>query len=224
MLNTISDLMARVKGREILDSSVCFMISCLGMLTSVFVISLIFDSIDRIDRLEIYYKFIVVVTSLMFVFFAGITFLKFVSKCKSKIAFSLRLSLYLVKKYKVALFLVSLLITVIAYMIFLNMAKTEAMIVERNIADIAKFKIEHVNAWKKQQINLANNGNLTINRKLDMVSVRKLNVESGFSGSEESVKGNSAAGKHNAYEFPFSYSNNREFLKAIRSNHIWMGP
>ena len=91
MLNTISDLMARVKGREILDSSVCFMISCFGMLTSVFVISLIFDSIDRIDRLEIYYKFIFVVTSLMLVFFAGISLLKFLSKCKSKIALNIRL-------------------------------------------------------------------------------------------------------------------------------------
>ena len=124
MLNTISDLMARVKGREILDSSVCFMISCFGMLTSVFIISLIFDSIDRIDRLEIYYKFIFVVTSLMLVFFAGISLLKFLSKCKSKIALNIRLSLYLIKKHKVPLFVVSLLITAIAYMIFLNMAKT----------------------------------------------------------------------------------------------------
>lgn len=87
MLNTISDLMARVKGREILDSSVYFMISCFGMLTSVFIISLIFDSIDRIDQLEIYYKFICVVTSLMLVFFAGITFLKVLSKMQIENSF-----------------------------------------------------------------------------------------------------------------------------------------
>ena len=224
MLNTISDLMARVKGREILDSSVCFMISCFGMLTCVFIISLIFDSIDRIDRLEIYYKFIFVVTSLMLVFFAGISLLKFLSKCKSKIALNIRLSLYLIKKHKVPLFVVSLLITAIAYMIFLNMAKTEAMMVERNISEIAKFKVKHVNAWRNQQINLANNGNLTINKKLNTVSIQKLNIENKDAGFNESVKGNSDAGKHNAYEFPFSYSNNREFLQAIRNNHIWMGP
>ena len=224
MLNTISDLMARVKGREILDSSVYFMISCFGMLTSVFIISLIFDSIDRIDRLKIYYKFIFVVTSLMLVFFAGISLLKFLSKCKSKIALNIRLSLYLIKKHKVPLFVVSLLITAIAYMIFLNMAKTEAMMVERNISEIAKFKVKHVNAWRNQQINLANNGNLTINKKLNTVSIQKLNIENKDAGFNESVKGNSDAGKHNAYEFPFSYSNNREFLQAIRNNHIWMGP
>lgn len=87
-------------------------------------------------------------------------------------------------------------------MIFLNMAKTEAMIVERNISEIAKFKINHVNAWRSQQINLANNGNLTINRKLNTVSIQKFNTASKDASVKESVKGNSDAGKHNAYEFP----------------------
>ncbi len=223
MLNTISDLMARVRGREVLGSTVYFMVSFFGMLTSVFIISLIFDSIDRIDRLEIYYKFVFVSTSLLLVFAAGISFLKYFSRFKSGIASNIRISLYLIKRHKVVFFGISLLITAIAYMIFMNMAKTEAVIVERNIADIAKYKVDHVNAWKQQQINLANNGNLTVNNKLNTISVGKLNVENGMTGFNESVRGKTVSGKYSSDEYPFSYSNNREFLKTIRNNHIWMG-
>ena len=223
MLNTISDLMARVRGREVLGSTVYFMVSFFGMLTSVFIISLIFDSINRIDRLEIYYKFVFVSTSLLLVFAAGISFLKYFSRFKSGIASNIRISLYLIKRHKVVFFGISLLITAIAYMIFMNMAKTEAVIVERNIADIAKYKVDHVNAWKQQQINLANNGNLTVNNKLNTISVGKLNVENGMTGFNESVRGKTVSGKYSSDEYPFSYSNNREFLKTIRNNHIWMG-
>lgn len=223
MLNTISDLMARVRGREVLGSTVYFMVSFFSMLTSVFIISLIFDSIDRIDRLEIYYKFVFVSTSLLLVFAAGISFLKYLSRFKSGIASNIRISLYLIKRHKVVFFGISLLITAIAYMIFMNMAKTEAVIVERNIADIAKYKVDHVNAWKQQQINLANNGNLTVNNKLNTISVGKLNVENGMTGFNESVRGKTVSGKYSSDEYPFSYSNNREFLRTIRNNHIWMG-
>lgn len=223
MLNTISGLMARAKERDVLGSSVYFMISCFGMVATVFAISLIFDSIDRIDYLEIYYKFIFVATSLLLLFAAGISFLNFFTKFKSAITSNIRISLFLIKKHKVLFFGVAFLITAIAYVIFNNMAKTETVIVERNITDIAKYKINHINAWKQQQINLSINGNLAFNEKLKMVVAGKPDIQHKIANSNELFEGTSVAENNRTDEYPLSYSHNREFLKTIRSNHIWMG-
>ena len=224
MLNTISDLIARVKKREVLGSSVCFMISYSGLLASVMAISLIFDLINNIDRLEIYYKFIFVVTSILFVLLAGISFIRFLSRIKSKLAFNTRLSLFIIKKHKVFLFSVSVFIIAVAYMVFLNMAKEEALAVERYISAIAKYKIDHINTWKKQHFNQVNNEHAIVNENLNAVSIGKLNIEKNVLDLVETEKKHSDAAKYNAYEFPFSYSGNHDFLKAIRKNNIWMGP
>ena len=119
MLSYISDLKMKEKGRRLFCSlkyglSCCFMASL-----SVLVIALVFDSVDGIVDLEIYIQYVFASAVVLLFSFVILYLFRFFPLARSGLNWNNRSSIIIIKKHFMAFFAVSLIVSIIAYLVFL---------------------------------------------------------------------------------------------------------
>jgi len=129
---------------------------------SVLVIALVFDSVDGIVDLEIYIQYVFASAVVLLFSFVILYLFRFFPLARSGLNWSNRSSIIIIKKHFMAFFAVSLIISIIAYLVFLYLARNQSEKVDLNLARIAKMQVKQVNDWRT--------GRLTCRKDMQVMS------------------------------------------------------
>ena len=124
MLSYISDLKMKEKGRRLFCSLKYGLICCFMTSLSVLVIALVFDSVDGIVDLEIYIQYVFASAVVLLFSFVILYLFRFFPLARSGLNWNNRSSIIIIKKHFMAFFAVSLIVSIIAYLVFYILPET----------------------------------------------------------------------------------------------------
>lgn len=227
MLSYIADLKRKEKGRTVFCSSLYCLVSCFLVSLAIFVVSLVFDSIDGIVDLEIYIKFIYS-SSVVLLFSALAAYsLRFLTAVKSRVTFNVRFFVFIVRKHLSIFFAMAAVIIILAYVVFMFLAKNQTRATDRNLAEVAQLQIKNLNEWRNHQVLPGHNA-----RGYGFPVSNKRFVPELSSAGTRSVPGHSRNSPlADDWSNPdiqsigtlFSLTGRYDLVNALKHKRIWMG-
>ena len=223
MLSYISDMKVKEKGQRTFGSLTCGMICCFMLSVCLLVVSLVFDSIDGIVDLEIYVRYLFSSAAILLFSVLGVYAFRFVPAIRSGLAANLRFSVFIVRKNFLLFFVSAAVITVATYIVFIFLAQNQAESFDRDLTQVGKLQVKHVNDWRNRQIHLADNGP----EKIFALSGKGVNdkEQADYSLNRKQVFGKD--GKNPDFQnIPalFSLIGRYDFSGILKERRVWMGP
>ena len=224
MLSYISDLKMKEKGRRLFCSLKCGLICCFMASLSVLVIALVFDSVDGIVDLEIYIQYVFASAFVLLFSFVILYLFRFFPLARSGLNWNNRSSIIIIKKHFMAFFAVSLIISIIAYLVFLYLARNQSEKVDLNLARIAKMQVKQVNDWRNRQAYLSEKyaGDVRIiheargfEEKMNRLGNRMKNGIADEIGEDPEVQ---------SIHKLFSLTGRYDLVNVLKYRRVWMGP
>lgn len=224
MLSYISDLKMKEKGRRLFCSLKCGLICCFMASLSVLVIALVFDSVDGIVDLEIYIQYVFASAFVLLFSFVILYLFRFFPLARSGLNWNNRSSIIIIKKHFMAFFAVSLIVSIIAYLVFLYLARNQSEKVDLNLARIAKMQVKQVNDWRNRQAYLSERyaGDVRIiheargfEEKMNRLGNRMKKGIAGEIGGDPEVQ---------SIHKLFSLTGRYDLVNVLKYRRVWMGP
>lgn len=190
-------------------------------LLSILVIAFVFDSVDGIVDLEIYIRYAFSSAAVLLILFAVLYSFRFFPKTRSELNGNIRFSIIIVRNHFMVFLAVALFISVMAYLVFVYLARNQSEKVDANLLQIAKMQIKLVNNWRDRQAYL-----------FDRYTNSTENVGDGISSGKKS---DLHAGKRKNHVFSVStdmqsiyklssLAGSYDLVKVLKYKRVWMGP